>query len=75
MNATVESLGIDKLQLEDRLALVQEIWDGIAETEAVALTLEQRDELERRIDADDADPADVLSWDEARAIALANIRR
>ncbi len=30
MNASVKSLGIDRLPVEERLALVEEIWDSIA---------------------------------------------
>jgi hypothetical protein len=30
MNATLKSLGIDRLGIDERLALVEEIWDSIA---------------------------------------------
>jgi putative addiction module component (TIGR02574 family) len=63
MNASVKSLGIDQLPIEERLALVEEIWDTIsADSSAVPLTDAQRAELEKRIAEDDAHPHDVVPW-------------
>jgi putative addiction module component (TIGR02574 family) len=71
MNASVKSLGIDRLPLEERLSLVEEIWDSIAaDTAAVAMTDAQRRELERRIAEDDAHPDDIVSWDQIKASTL-----
>jgi putative addiction module component (TIGR02574 family) len=48
---------INKLPVEERLRLVEEIWESIrSDSEAVPLTPEQRDELERRLAAHRADP-------------------
>ena len=59
MPATVKSLGIDKLALDERLALVEEIWDNIAaETPGPPVTDAQRAELDQRILEDDANPDD-----------------
>ena len=54
MPVTIESLGIDKLSRDERLALVQDIWDGLA-AEAVPPRLSdaRRRELERRAVEDD----------------------
>lgn len=42
---------IHHLTVEERLKLVEDIWDSIAaEREALPLTSEQRQELERRLD-------------------------
>lgn len=66
MNASVKSLGIDRLPIEERLALVEEIWDTIsADSSAVPLTDAQWTELERRIAEDDAHPHDVVPWEQA----------
>ncbi len=59
---------------EERLRLVQEIWDTIAaEQSPPLLTDAQRRELERRVAEDDARPDDVIPWEQvevqARAIA------
>lgn len=64
-DAQVEA--ILKLDIEERLRIVQIIWDSIAAAPAaVPLTAADRDELDRRIAEDDADPDDVVSWQEAR---------
>ena len=73
MNATVKSLGIDRLGLEDRLALVGEIWDTITDSAALPLTPAQRAELERRISDDDATPDDTIAWEEIRDASLARL--
>lgn len=71
MNASVKSLGIDRLPIEERLALVEEIWDSIAaDSSAVPLTDAQRAELGKRIADDDANPHDVVSWDQVKASTL-----
>lgn len=74
MNATVKSLGIDRLGLDERLKLVEEIWDLIgAKDEAIPLTNEQRIELERRMAEDDARPADTVSWDDVKSSARSRL--
>ena len=76
MAPTMKELGIDRLSVEDRLALVQEIWDSItAVPEQVPLTEAQRRELERRLAAHEASPGDVIPWEEVKAQALARARR
>jgi putative addiction module component (TIGR02574 family) len=64
---TAQSLGIDRLPIEERLALVREIWDGIAAEGRSLLTDAQRQELERRADEDDARPDEVIPWEEVKA--------
>jgi putative addiction module component (TIGR02574 family) len=74
--STLESLGIDRLSMEERIVLVQQIWDSIAaDPAAVPLTDAQRQELERRVAADDANPDDVVSWERVKADALARWAR
>ena len=74
MPATVKSLGIDKLALDERLALVEEIWDSIAaETAGPPLTDTQRTELDQRILEDDANLGDVVPWEEVKAATLARL--
>lgn len=56
-----------KLSAAERLELVEELWDSIAEEdEVLALTDEQREDLERRLADADADPASGSPWDEVR---------
>jgi putative addiction module component (TIGR02574 family) len=67
----MKSLGVDRLGVEERLALVEEIWDSIAaDSNAVPLTDAQRTELERRYEEDEASPDDVTSWEDVKAATL-----
>jgi putative addiction module component (TIGR02574 family) len=67
MAASVKSLGIDRLGVEERIALVEEIWDSIAaDSAAIPLTAPQRDELDRRLADHVANPDDVVSWDDVQ---------
>ena len=76
MTPTMKSLGIDQLPRDVRVALVHEIWDSIAaETVTVPLSDAQRAELVRRIADDDANPDDVVPWEEVKAKALARLKR
>jgi putative addiction module component (TIGR02574 family) len=62
--------------VEDRLRLVHEVWDGLVDSGYDPdLTEEQRIELDRRLDEDDADPDDGVPWVEVKARALARVRR
>jgi putative addiction module component (TIGR02574 family) len=68
MSVSLKSLGIDRLGVEERIALVEEIWDSIAaDSAAVPLTTPQRDELDRRLADHASRPNDVVSWDEVKA--------
>ncbi|MBL8380962.1 MAG: addiction module protein [Burkholderiales bacterium] len=67
MGATVTSLGIDRLDVDQRLALVDEIWATIcADAKAFPLTDAQHEELDRRVAEDDAAPDDVLPWEDVK---------
>ncbi|MBL6852472.1 MAG: addiction module protein [Alphaproteobacteria bacterium] len=58
---------IFKLPLAERIQLVQDLWDSIAdETADRPLTEEQQKEIARRIAEHDADPASALAWSEVR---------
>ncbi len=72
MPVTLESLGIDRLPVAERIVLVQQIWDSIAaDPDQVPLTTAQRAELERRTDDDDANPEDTIPWEHVIAEAFA----
>jgi putative addiction module component (TIGR02574 family) len=68
MSSMMQSLGIDKLSVAERLILVEEIWDSIAvEPEALPLTEAQLAELDRRIASHEANPSAGSSWEEVKA--------
>lgn len=68
MAVTAKSLGIDKLDVEERIALVEDIWDGIyAEGKPIPLTSELEDVLDQRIAEHDLNPDDVVSLNEVMA--------
>jgi putative addiction module component (TIGR02574 family) len=76
MSPTLQSLGIDQLSREQRIVLVQEIWESIvAESAPPMLTETQRRELQRRIAEDDADPDKTVSWEQVKAQTLSRIRK
>jgi putative addiction module component (TIGR02574 family) len=69
MPVSMTDFGIDRLSREERLALVQEIWDSVAAEGESLLTDAQRRELERRADEDDGDPQDGIPWEDVKAAA------
>jgi putative addiction module component (TIGR02574 family) len=75
MSPTVQSLGIDRLSRDQRIALVLELWDTIAaETHLPLLTEAQRRELERRVAEDDARPDEVVPWEQVKAQTLSRLK-
>ncbi len=65
VSESLKKFGLDKLDVEQRLALIEEIWNSIDSDESAAMQLSdaQREELQARLMKDDADPDDVVSWD------------
>ncbi len=57
---------INRLPLEERIRLVEDIWDGVAATpEAVPVPDWHRAELDSRLDNPSPEPS--MTWDEVRA--------
>ncbi len=55
------------LPVEERIRLAQSIWDSVVEVpEAVEVTEEQREELNRRLDAYRDDPSAGSPWPEVK---------
>ena len=69
--AAVELSEIRKLSLAERIQLVEEIWDTVAEDAGnsadLPLTAAQRDELDDRLADADAHPGHGSSWAEVKA--------
>jgi putative addiction module component (TIGR02574 family) len=52
------------LSVDDRLKVVEAVWDSLPEEVAGAASPQQHAELNRRLDAYEANPQDVLTWDQ-----------
>ena len=60
---------IAALSIEDRIRLVQAIWDGIEAEQAYPdLTEAQKRELDDRIDNYEMNPDNILTWEEIKAL-------
>ncbi len=66
MAVTMKELGIDQLSVEDRLTLIQEIWDSIPDA-AVPLSEDQKRLFDERLADLEARPDEVLTWEEIKA--------
>jgi len=66
MNANATNIDqILRLSVDERIRLVQQIWDSIAaESEPPPLSVAQRGELQRRLEAYRRDPSRVIPADE-----------
>jgi putative addiction module component (TIGR02574 family) len=70
MNTVVES-ELRSLSHSERILLVEEIWDRIAaDPDSVPISPAQRAELDRRLDALEANPDPGRPWAEVRAELL-----
>jgi len=62
INQTLSEL--TSLPVPDRLRVVESLWDSIESDTPVSLSTEQLAELNRRIEAHEANPGELLSWDQ-----------
>ena len=68
MAPTLKDLGIDKLNVADRIELVQAIWDSIAaESAQMELSEQQWDFIERRLAEQEANPREGSTWEVVKA--------
>ncbi len=59
---------ITALSVEERIRLVHAIWDSIAAEQIYPdLTEARKQELDQRIEDSEANPDNVLTWDDVRA--------
>ncbi len=67
---------IISLSVNDRIRLVQAIWDSIsADPEHLELTESQRIELSRRLLDHETNPSAVISWQKVKARTMARLQR
>jgi len=63
-----------RLPLEERVQLVQDLWDSISkELHQEALTEEQKQELDRRLDAMEINPRAGILWDELKKSLMSGL--
>ncbi len=75
MASIMQDLGIDHLTVAERLALMHELWDSInAKPGRTHLSDAQRLELERRLAEHEANPEDLIPWEQIKAEALMRFR-
>lgn len=64
---------IYEMSVAERLSLVEEIWDSIADdSERMDLTNNQKDELDRRLRSYQENPEAGISWDNLKKRILIN---
>ena len=61
------AIDIAKLTPDERLRLIDELWESLRVTpEAVTVTPQQREELDRRLDELERADVELVPWDEVR---------
>ena len=71
MSPAMKTLGIDKLPAAERITLLQDIWDSLVEEQAIPeVTEAQKRDLDRRIAELDANPENVLTWEQIKESIL-----
>lgn len=76
MQSLMTSLEIDRLGYPERVQLVEEILDSLdSGREPPPLTEAQRQKLDRRLRALEANPNAVSPWEEIEARVLARLKR
>lgn len=67
---------VESWSVEDRLRLMEQIWDGLLDQgHEPGLSEAQVAEIDRRLAEDDAAPDDVVSWEQVKAEALGRASR
>lgn len=66
-------IDLSRLSAPERLALIGELWDSLADAD-VALTPAQQAELQRRAAEVDAGQADEIPWEQVKAEFVARPR-
>ncbi len=76
MAVNMGDYGLDRLSVEDRLTLAQQLWDSIAEeVNRLPLTTAQQQEIDRRLAAHRANPQAAIPWEHVEAEARARLAR
>lgn len=57
---------IHALSVDERLSLIDALWESIEDSQLPPLTAAQKEELDRRIALDDAGKAEYKTWEEVK---------
>ena len=74
MSPILEQLGIDRMSADERISLAYEILDSVIADRPPPLSDAQITELRRRVAMHEANPNDVVPWEEVEAQALARLK-
>ena len=67
---------LQQLTVDERIKLVEDLWDSIAgESAAASLNDAQRAELDRRFADHEANPNDVVAWEDVKASIATRLKR
>jgi putative addiction module component (TIGR02574 family) len=76
MGQALHALGIDSMSVEERIALVKDIWDSVAiEAGLLPPSTTEKAELDRRLAEDDASPDDTVAWETIKTEAQTRWQR
>ena len=76
MDITATVAEIRSLSVDERLAIVEAIWDSIlADADELDVTPDERKLIEQRLTAYLANPNDVVAWDDVKGRAMQRSRR
>ena len=74
MGVSIKSLGLDDLPVEDKISLIDQLWEDVVVREGtMPISDELAEELERRLTAYRANPEDSYTPEEVREAALKSI--
>jgi len=74
MGVSIKSLGLEELPVEDKISLIDQLWEDVAARKGtVPISDELAEELERRLAAYRANPEDSYTPEEVREIARKSI--
>ena len=74
MGVSIKSLGLDDLPVEDKISLIDQLWEDVVVREGtMPISDELAEELERRLAAYRANPEDSYTPEEVREAALKSI--
>lgn len=76
MGQALHTLGIDRMSVEDRITLAQDIWDSVAiEAGLLPPSPSEKAEIDRRLAEDEAAPDDTISWNTIKSESQARWKK